>query len=297
MEIKRETNIKELKHFSTGKVREIYEIDDDKLLIITTDRISAFDVIMDDPIPQKGVVLTQVANFWFDKFSDVVKNHIISTDPVKDFPILEPYKEYLEGRSIVVHRCKPLPIEAIVRGYLAGSGLKEYNRSQTVCGIELPKGLVNSSKLPEPIFTPSTKAEQGLHDENISYEKMVEIIGKDLSEKIKEISLKLYKEASEFARTKGIIIADTKFEFGIYNGELLLIDEVLTPDSSRFWPLDDYEEGRGQKSFDKQYLRDYLENLTKEGKWNKDFPAPALPLDVLKVTSEKYRQAFDMLKK
>ena len=297
MEIKRESNISELKHFSTGKVREIYEMDDDKLLIITTDRISAFDVIMDDAIPQKGIVLTQVANFWFEKFGSVVKNHIISTDPVKDFPILAPYKEYLEGRSIVVHRCKPVPIEAIVRGYLAGSGLKEYNKSQTVCGIELPEGLVNSSKLPEPIFTPSTKAEQGLHDENISYERMVEIIGKDLSEKIKEISLKLYKEASEFAKTKGIIIADTKFEFGIYNGELLLIDEVLTPDSSRFWPLDDYAEGKSQKSFDKQYLRDYLENLTKEGNWNKDFPAPVLPEDVLKVTSEKYQQAFEMLKK
>ncbi|MBN1971804.1 MAG: phosphoribosylaminoimidazolesuccinocarboxamide synthase [Candidatus Delongbacteria bacterium] len=296
VEIKREFDIKELKHFSTGKVREIYEIDDDKLLIITTDRISAFDVIMNDPIPKKGEILTQIANFWFEKFGHVVKNHIISTEPEKDYPILAPYSDKLKGRSIVVTKCKALPVEAIVRGYLAGSGLKEYRKTQTVCGIPLPEGLVNSSKLPEPIFTPSTKAEQGLHDENISFEKMVEIVGKELAEKVRDVSIQLYKEASSYALSKGIIIADTKFEFGLLNDELILIDEVLTPDSSRFWPLDKYEEGKSQTSFDKQYLRDYLEELNDKGEWNMDYPAPELPKIVLDVTSDKYNEVLTRLK-
>ena len=286
-----------LKLFSSGKVREIYELDEDKLLIVTSDRISAFDVIMKQEIPNKGVYLTKLANFWFEKFGDIIDNHIISTDPAKDFPELKKYEKDLEGRSIVVHKCKPLPIEAIVRGYLAGSGLKEYKKSGTVCNIPLSDGLVNSSKLPEPIFTPSTKAQQGFHDENISFEKMTEIIDKDLAEKIKKISLNLYSTASDFARKKGIIIADTKFEFGMLGDKIVLIDEVLTSDSSRFWPLDDYAEGKNQKSFDKQYLRDYLQDLVDNGKWNKDSEAPILPQKVLDVTSAKYREALEIITK
>ena len=286
-----------LKLFSSGKVREIYELDEDKLLIVTSDRISAFDVIMKQEIPSKGVYLTQLANFWFNKFSDIIDNHIISTDPAKDFPELKKYEKELESRSIVVHKCKPLPIEAIVRGYLAGSGLKEYKKSSTVCSIPLAEGLVNSSKLPKPIFTPSTKAQQGFHDENISFEKMTEIIDKDLAEKIKKISLNLYSTASDFAREKGIIIADTKFEFGMLGDKIVLIDEVLTSDSSRFWPLDDYAEGKNQKSFDKQYLRDYLQDLVDNGKWDKDSEAPLLPQEVLDVTSSKYKEALEIITK
>lgn len=285
-------DIKELELFNKGKVREIYSFQDDKLLIVTSDRISAFDVIMDQGIPEKGKVLTKIANFWFDKFKPIIKNHIISIDPAKDFPELEPYADVLEGRSIVVHKCQPLPIEAIVRGYLAGSGLKEYGEFGTVCGIELPEGLENSSKLPEPIFTPSTKAEQGFHDENISFEKMKEIIDPELAEKVKNISLELYKAGNEYAATRGIIIADTKFEFGLMGDELILIDEVLTPDSSRFWPADDYEEGKSQKSFDKQYLRDYLQGLVDEGKWDKNAPAPTLPAEVTETTAKKYNEVL-----
>ena len=293
----KEAKLEGLKLFNTGKVREIYEFHSDKLLIVTTDRISAFDVIMEEGIPEKGIVLTKTANFWFDKFKNIIKNHIISTDPANDFSELKKYEEKIAGRSIVVHKCKPLPIEAIVRGYLAGSGLKEYEKKGTVCGIALPKGLTNSSKLPKPIFTPSTKAEQGLHDENISFEKMKEILGDELSEKVKSLSLKLYTEGAEYARKKGIIIADTKFEFGLLGEELILIDEVLTQDSSRFWPYDDYEEGRNQKSFDKQYLRDYLQELTDSGKWDKSSPAPKLPEEILKITSEKYHEALNKLTK
>lgn len=289
-------NLKDLKLFSVGKVREIYELHNDKLLIITTDRISAYDVIMNQTIPGKGKVLNTVANFWFDFFKDKMKNHIISTEPWKDYEELKEYKNELEGRSIVVHKCKPLPIEAIVRGYLAGSGLKEYQKKGTVCNIELPRGLVNSSKLENPIFTPSTKAEQGFHDENISFERMKEIMDPTLAEKVKQISIELYVEAREYAASKGIIIADTKFEFGMIGDELVLIDEVLTPDSSRFWSIDNYKAGKNQASFDKQFLRDYLEGICTEGKWDKNAPAPKLPEEVIRVTKEKYESIVKILK-
>lgn len=289
------SNITDLKLFNKGKVREIYEFGSDKLLIVTSDRISAFDVIMGQPVPEKGKILSTISNFWFKKFESIVKNHLISTEPEKDFPELAKWKDQLEGRSVVVSKCRPLPIEAIVRGYLAGSGLKEYNKSGTVCGIKLEAGLMNSSKLEEPIFTPSTKAEIGEHDENISFEEMKKLIDPALAEKVKSVSLELYKTGRDYAATRGIIIADTKFEFGLLNDELVLIDEVLTPDSSRFWPADEYKEGENQKSFDKQYLRDYLEVLVNEGKWAKNPPAPVLPDEVLKTTADKYREAMKKL--
>ncbi len=289
------SNITDLKLFNKGKVREIYEFGQDKLLIVTSDRISAFDVIMEQPVPEKGKILSTISNFWFKKLEHIVKNHLISTEPEKDFPELAKWKDQLEGRSVVVSKCRPLPVEAIVRGYLAGSGLKEYNKSGTVCGIKLEAGLTNSSKLEEPIFTPSTKAEIGEHDENISFEKMKELIDPALAEKVKSVSLELYKTGRDYAATRGIIIADTKFEFGLLNNELILIDEVLTPDSSRFWPADEYKEGENQKSFDKQYLRDYLEVLVNEGKWGKNPPAPVLPDEVLKTTADKYREAMKKL--
>jgi len=291
------SNITDLKLFNKGKVREIYEFGQDKLLIVTSDRISAFDVIMGQPVPEKGKILSTISNFWFKKFEHIVKNHLISTEPEKDFPELAKWKDRLEGRSAVVRKCKPLPVEAIVRGYLAGSGLKEYNKSGTVCGIKLEAGLTNSSKLEEPIFTPSTKAEIGEHDENISFEEMKKLIDPALAEKVKSVSLELYKTGRDYAATRGIIIADTKFEFGLLDNELVLIDEVLTPDSSRFWPADDYKEGENQKSFDKQYLRDYLEVLANEGKWGKNPPAPVLPDEVLKTTANKYREAMKKLVK
>ena len=289
------SNITDLKLFNKGKVSEIYEFGSDKLLIVTSDRISAFDVIMGQPVPEKGKILSTISNFWFKKFESIVKNHLISTEPEKDFPELAKWKDQLEGRSVVVSKCRPLPIEAIVRGYLAGSGLKEYNKSGTVCGIKLEAGLMNSSKLEEPIFTPSTKAEIGEHDENISFEEMKKLIDPALAEKVKSVSLELYKTGRDYAATRGIIIADTKFEFGLLNDELVLIDEVLTPDSSRFWPADEYKEGENQKSFDKQYLRDYLEVLVNEGKWAKNPPAPVLPDEVLKTTADKYREAMKKL--
>ncbi|MFA6653986.1 MAG: phosphoribosylaminoimidazolesuccinocarboxamide synthase [Candidatus Delongbacteria bacterium] len=289
------SNITDLKLFNKGKVREIYEFGQDKLLIVTSDRISAFDVIMGQPVPEKGKILSTISNFWFKKFEKIVKNHLISTEPEIDFPELAKWKDQLEGRSVVVSKCRPLPIEAIVRGYLAGSGLKEYNKSGTVCGIKLEAGLTNSSKLEEPIFTPSTKAEIGEHDENISFEEMKKLIDPALAEKVKSVSLELYKTGRDYAATRGIIIADTKFEFGLLDNELVLIDEVLTPDSSRFWPADDYMEGENQKSFDKQYLRDYLEVLVNEGKWGKNPPAPVLPDEVLKTTADKYREAMKRL--
>lgn len=282
-------------HLHSGKVREIYDFQSDKLLIITTDRISAFDVIMQEEVPGKGKILNDLANFWFDRFKDLIPNQLISTKPADDFPELAPFKAMLHGRSVVVKKCKPLPIEAIVRGYLTGSGLKEYKKSQTVCKIDLPAGLTEASKLPEPLFTPSTKAAIGAHDENISFEEMCTIIGKDLAEQVKSISLKLYTEAAEYALTKGIIIADTKFEFGIYNDELILIDEALTADSSRFWPAADYQVGVAQKSFDKQFLRDYLESLVTKGLWDKNPPAPVLPKEVLEVTSAKYLEVLNLL--
>jgi len=291
------SNITDLDLVNKGKVREIYQFGEDKLLIVTSDRISAFDVIMDQPIPEKGKILSEISNFWFKRFEPIIKNHLISTQPEIDFPDLGRWAEQLEGRSVVVHKCRPLPVEAIVRGYLAGSGLKEYNGSGTVCGIRLEPGLKNSSKLAEPIFTPSTKAEIGMHDENISFEKMKEIVHPELAEKIKDISLELYKAGREYAASRGIIIADTKFEFGMLGDELVLIDEVLTPDSSRFWPSAEYCEGKNQKSFDKQYLRDYLENLVSQGKWDKNPPPPVLPDEVLDTTSAKYREALNNLVK
>jgi len=272
-----------------GKVRDIYDLGD-KLLIVVTDRISAFDVVMPNGIPDKGVVLNQISMYWFKQVAGVIPNHVLSTD-IDTLP--EPFrkaKAQLEHRSMIVQKAKPLPAECIVRGYLTGSGLKEYQKSGKVCGIELPKGLVESSRIPEPIFTPSTKAEQG-HDVNISFEEMKGLLKDDaLSQKVKDVSLAVYKKGRDLADGKGIIIADTKFEFGLIGNKLILIDEVMTPDSSRFWPKADYKEGASQKSFDKQFVRDYLETL--KG-WDKTPPGPLLPEEIVEKTREKYIEAFE----
>jgi phosphoribosylaminoimidazole-succinocarboxamide synthase len=282
-----ETNFEDVKLANRGKVRDIYEIED-KYLLVSTDRLSAFDVIMNEGIPNKGKVLTQISKFWFDFVKDEIENHIIATD-VNEFPeILHKYKNQLEGRSMLVKKAELIPIECIVRGYISGSGWKEYQKNGSICGIELPKGMVESEKLDEPIFTPSTKAEIGLHDENITEEKAIEIVGQDTYNFIKETALKIYKKAYNYAYKRGIILADTKMEFGYYNEKIILIDELLTPDSSRFWPLEEYEKGRAQISFDKQYVRDYLLSIN----FNKQPPAPTLPEDVIKNTSEKYKQAL-----
>jgi len=284
------TNFPTLKLAGTGKVRDIYSVDP-HLLIVTTDRISAFDVIMPNPIPGKGTMLTRMSAFWFDKMSDIVVNHLISTDP-SDFPAeCASYRESLRGRSMLVRKAKPLPVECIVRGYLSGSGWKDYLRDQTVSGIRLPSGLKESSRLPEPVFTPSTKAPEGEHDMAISRQEVENLIGRDLTQKLVEKSLAIYQRASTIAEQSGIIIADTKMEFGLYEGELMLIDELLTPDSSRFWPLDAYEAGRSQSSFDKQYLRDYLLSI----EWNQKPPAPELPHHIIEKTAEKYREAMERL--
>ncbi|MBM9513447.1 phosphoribosylaminoimidazolesuccinocarboxamide synthase [Desulfogranum marinum] len=283
------TDCPELKLLSRGKVRDMYEIPGhpDKLLMVATDRISAYDVIMDDPIAGKGKVLTQISLFWFNLLGDIVPNHLISAD-VDQFPaVCHQYRDQLEGRSMLVKRSKVLPIECIVRGYLSGSFWKAYQKDTTVCGFALPEGMVESGKFPQPLFTPSTKAEQGLHDENISLEKMEEIVGKDIADKMAAISTQLYEKAADYAKTKGIIIADTKFELGMVGDELILIDEVLTPDSSRFWPLDEYQEGKAQPSFDKQFLRDYLSSLD----WDKQPPAPKLPAEILQKTEARYLEA------
>lgn len=275
-----------------GKVRDIYNLGG-KLLIVATDRISAFDVVLPDGIPQKGRVLNQISKYWFGKTGDIIPNHLISTD-VDDYPeVFQKYRDALEGRSMLVKKTKPLAVECIVRGYLSGSGWNEYKKSSSVCGIPLPPGLVESSRLEQPIFTPSTKAEEGQHDENITFEQSAEIIGKDLAGRVKIKSIALYSKAREIAEGKGIIIADTKFEFGIdeESGELILIDEVLTPDSSRFWPKDDYAPGRSQSSFDKQFVRDYLSEIG----WNKKPPAPSLPADIIEKTTEKYVEALESL--
>jgi phosphoribosylaminoimidazole-succinocarboxamide synthase len=273
-----------------GKVRDIYDLGE-TLLIVATDRISAFDVVMPNPIPDKGMVLTQISRFWFDAMKDIVPNHLISTE-VEDFPeVCKPYQEILAGRTMWVKKAEPLPVECVVRGYLSGSGLKEYQTREEVCGIRLPEGLVESSKLEEPIFTPATKAEAGAHDENISFEQVVELIGNERADRVKAISISIYQRAREMAEKKGIIIADTKFEFGISGDKLLLIDEVLTPDSSRFWPQDEYRPGGPQKSFDKQFLRDYLLSLD----WDKSPPAPELPREVIEKTREKYLEALRRL--
>jgi phosphoribosylaminoimidazole-succinocarboxamide synthase len=276
-----------------GKVRDIYDIDAAHLLIVTTDRISAFDCILPDPIPGKGRVLTAVSNFWFGKLGHIVPNHL------SDLPLSQVLKdpadrEELEGRAVVVKKLRPLPVEAVVRGYLIGSGWKDYQKTGAVCGVALPPGLRLAEKLPNPIFTPSTKAELGQHDENISFDRTVELIGPDLAAQVREASLKLYTEAAGYALERGIIIADTKFEFGLdANGTLYLIDEVLTPDSSRFWPVDRYRVGISPPSFDKQFVRDYLESLT----WDKRPPAPHLPPEVIARTAEKYREAEERLTK
>jgi phosphoribosylaminoimidazole-succinocarboxamide synthase len=285
-----ESSLKSLPRLGRGKVRDIYGVGDDKMLIVVSDRLSAFDVILPDPIPDKGRVLHEMANFWFGKLGHIVPNQLTGIDPqtvVKG----EDEKAQVKDRSIVVKKLKPLPIEAVVRGYIIGSGWKDYLKTGKICGIELPKGLKQAQKLPQPIFTPATKAEEG-HDENISFEEVVKLIGKDLAGKVRDTSIRLYKEASEYAATKGIIIADTKFEFGIdAKGNLVLIDEVLTADSSRFWPADSYQVGVSPPSFDKQYVRDYLETLD----WDKTPPAPKLPAEVIAKTSQKYREALERL--
>jgi phosphoribosylaminoimidazole-succinocarboxamide synthase len=272
-----------------GKVREIFDLGD-AFLLVATDRISAFDCIMPNGIPRKGEVLTQISHFWFERFAGLIPNHLLAraNDPLP--ARLKPFASLLGRRSMIVRRAKPLAIECVVRGYLAGSGWKEYRQSQTVCGIKLPAGLVESSELPEPIFTPATKAESG-HDENISFEQAAGLTGREIAERARAASLRIYSEARAYARQRGIIIADTKFEFGIFDGELILIDEVLTPDSSRFWPADQYQPGRSQPSFDKQFVRDYLETLD----WDKTPPAPALPPEVVLRTQEKYLEAYERL--
>jgi phosphoribosylaminoimidazole-succinocarboxamide synthase len=278
-----------VKKIKSGKVREIFDLGD-AFLLVASDRISAFDVIMPNGIPRKGEVLTQISHFWFERFKSLVPNHLLAgaDDPVP--ANLQPYSEKLARRCMIVKKAKPLAIECIVRGYLSGSGWKEYKKSQTVCGIQLPAGLTESAELPEPIFTPSTKAEEG-HDENISFERAKEIVGADIATQARDLSLKIYKAGRDYARERGIIIADTKFEFGLFEGKLILIDEVLTPDSSRFWPADEYEPGKGQPSFDKQFVRDYLETLD----WDKTPPGPTLPGDVVSKTSAKYLDAYERL--
>jgi phosphoribosylaminoimidazole-succinocarboxamide synthase len=278
-----------LKVFKKGKVRDVYEADD-KLLLVVTDRISAFDFVLHEPIPKKGICLTQISKFWFDFFKDTVPSHFI-TDDVKDFPQeLHDYKDELVGRSMLVKKAKVIPIECIVRGYISGSAWSSYEKDGTVCGIKLAKGLKDSDKFDEPLFTPSTKAESG-HDINISYEEMVKLIGKKDAEKIKELSLKIYNEGAKYALKKGIIIADTKFEFGKIDDKIILVDEILTPDSSRFWPADLYKPGRSQPSFDKQYVRDYLVNTG----WDKNSLPPHLPKNIIVETQKKYQEAYEKI--
>ena len=287
------TDIPELKLLSRGKVRDMYELDEKSVLIVTTDRMSAFDVILEDPIPNKGIILNQLTLFWMKRFESLVPNHIIESD-VNNYPeFLQKYKEQLEGRSVIAKKAKPLAVECVVRGYLAGSGYKDYLKTGKVCGHKLPEGLKNSSRFAKPLFTPSTKAEIGDHDENISIEQAAKIIGAELCEKVKNLSLEIYSKGRDYAASRGIIIADTKFEFGMVDGVLTLIDEVLTPDSSRFWPADSYEEGKNQASFDKQYLRDWLEMQD----WDKTPPAPRLPEDVAKTTTQKYQKIAEILTK
>ena len=289
------TSIKSLPLLSKGKVRDVYALGDDKLLMVTTDRLSAFDVVMGQPIPEKGIVLNQMANFWFEKLAKVIPNHLTGIDPESVVPADE--LDQVKGRAVVAKRLKPILVEAVVRGYLAGSGWNDYKETGRVCGIALPAGLENAQKLPEPIFTPAAKAEMGEHDENISFDKVIEMIGEKLANQIREVSIRLYKEASEYAATRGIIIADTKFEFGLDDaGQLVLMDEILTADSSRFWPAETYYVGANPPSYDKQFVRDWLETAIVDGKpWPKTAPAPALPLEVIDKTAEKYREALARL--
>ncbi|WP_114663107.1 phosphoribosylaminoimidazolesuccinocarboxamide synthase [Polynucleobacter necessarius] len=291
------TSIQSLPLLSKGKVRDVYALGDDKLLMITTDRLSAFDVVVGESIPEKGVVLNQMANFWFDKLGEVIPNHLTGIDPAS---VVAPNEvDQVKGRAVVAKRLKPILVEAVVRGYLAGSGWKDYKETGKVCGIALPAGLENAQKLPEPIFTPAAKAAVGEHDENISFEKVVELIGEKLANQIREVSIRLYKEASEYAATRGIIIADTKFEFGLDNaGQLVLMDEILTADSSRFWPPETYYVGSNPPSYDKQCVRDWLETAEVNGKlWPKTAPAPQLPAEVVEKTAQKYREALARLTK
>ncbi|MFH2075650.1 MAG: phosphoribosylaminoimidazolesuccinocarboxamide synthase [Pseudomonadota bacterium] len=284
------TNFPDLTLAGTGKVRDIYALDP-YLLIVATDRISAFDFIMPNPIPGKGEVLTRMSAFWFEKMGSIIPNHLVSTDPDEYPAACAPYREVLRGRSMLVKKAKPLPVECVVRGYLSGSGWKDYRQGKPVSGITLPAGLKESSRLPQPLFTPSTKAPDGEHDLPISCEETARIIGADLTDRVIQASIAVYERAVDIADKAGIIIADTKMEFGLLDGELLLIDELLTPDSSRFWPKDDYGGGRSQKSFDKQFLRDYLLDIH----WNQKPPAPALPPEIVEKTAEKYREALNRL--
>ena len=294
-----QSTIRSLPLLAQGKVRDNYAVGEHRLLMIATDRLSAFDVVMGEPIPGKGALLTQMALFWFDRLGGIVPNHLTGENP--ESVVAEGEREQVRDRAMLVKRLKPLPVEAVVRGYLAGSGWSEYQASRSVCGVKLPDGLKNASRLPEPIFTPATKAEMGDHDENISFERMVEIVGLDLATKVRDVSIRLYSRAAEIALEKGIIIADTKFEFGLdEHGTLTLMDEVLTPDSSRFWPVEGYDAafaaGKNPPSYDKQFVRDWLEQARVDGQpWNKTAPAPALPADVVANTAAKYREALQRL--
>lgn len=289
-----ESDLTDLKLLTRGKVRDIYQVDDSHLLLVASDRMSAFDVVMSDPIPAKGAVLTRISNFWFDKMQHIIPNHLEVTLSLDQILNDKRELELVTDRAVVVKRLTPLPVEAIVRGYLIGSGWKDYQSAGRICGIELPAGLRMAEKLPEPIYTPSTKAQIGTHDANITFEQTVEMLGRRVAEQVREASLRIYTEAAAYARQRGIIIADTKFEFGLdAQGEVVLIDELLTPDSSRFWPLDQYQVGVSPPSFDKQYLRDYLETLS----WNKTAPAPALPPEVIERCTAKYLEAEKRLLK
>ncbi len=290
-----QTNLHSLPLLARGKVRDNYAVGEDRLLMVATDRLSAFDVVMGEPIPGKGELLTRMALFWFGRLAHVVPNHLTGDDP--ESVVAPDERAQVRGRSMLVKRLRPLPIEAVVRGYLAGSGWKEYQQSQSVCGVALPAGLRNAAKLPEPIFTPATKAEAGAHDENIPFEQAAALIGRELAERVRAVSIRLYSEAAAYALTKGIVIADTKFEFGLdADGTLTLMDEVLTPDSSRYWPVESYREGDNPPSYDKQFVRDWLESVRIDGQpWNKRAPAPALPPDVVEKTAAKYREALTRL--
>ncbi len=291
MKVVMQTTVDAFPLIARGKVRDMYEIDAETLLIVTTDRMSAFDVIMNEPVPYKGVILNKITLFWMERFKDIIANHLIESD-VNAYPAaLHPWKDELEGRSVLVKKAKPLPVECIVRGCLTGSGWKDYKATGTLCGYTLPENLKESAKLEPALFTPSTKAEIGEHDENITVEAARKLLGDDIARKVEDVSLRIFEAGRAYAATRGILMADTKFEFGLVNDELVLIDEVMTPDSSRFWPADQYEEGRGQPSFDKQYLRDWLAKQP----WDKTPPPPTLPQDVIEATAERYAKAYEIL--
>lgn len=291
MKVVTKTSVTAFPLIARGKVRDIYDIDEKTLLIVTTDRMSAFDVIMAEPIPYKGVILNMITLFWMDKFKDIIPNHLIESD-VNRFPAaLAPWKDELEGRAVLVKKAKPLPVECIVRGCITGSGWKDYLETGALCGYELPKGMLESARLEPALFTPSTKAELGEHDENITLKQAAALMGADIAAKVQRVSMEIFEQGRTYAATRGILMADTKFEFGMVDGELVLIDEVMTPDSSRFWPADQYEAGRSQPSFDKQYLRDWLSAQP----WNKQPPPPALPQEIIDATSQRYRDAYSIL--